>query len=110
MEFLGVFGLFGVAAFCFSISYSSLPGKVKSLERKMKLLASDNNEEKNMSKLLEELIGKKCTFGTDFVGAVGVVLAVDEEWVKIEVQQSKKKTSVKLIPIDSISSIDIRED
>ena len=102
--------VFGIAAFLISVSQLSLPRKVKNLERKMKRYMSENKESNNMSKLLEELIGKKCALNTDFVGSVGVVLAVDDEWVKLEVQQSKKKTAVMLVPIESIKSINIRED
>ena len=61
-----------------------------------------------MSKLLNELIGKKIAINTNVIGSVGVLLAVDEDWVKIELDNKKSK-KIRLIPRDSIVSIDLQE-
>lgn len=62
-----------------------------------------------MSKLLEELVGKKCAIYTSGVENVGVVMAVDEDWVKLEIEYKKDKKQLMLYPIEDITSIKVME-
>ncbi len=100
------FGLFGIFAFCLVIK---LGKRVKYLQRKVKMLSKKLEGDKSMSKLLKELIGKKCSVYTDGFGNVGKVLDVDEDWVKLEIESRKGKNLIKLFPIESVSNIEIRE-
>ncbi len=106
-----IFALFGFIAFIMAASHSSLPGQVKAHERKIRILNKKiKGENQTMSKLLEELTGKKCKIKTDdFVETVAVILGVDEEWIKMEVEKSKK-SFVKFIKIDSVTSFEVMED
>ena len=61
-----------------------------------------------MSRLLNELIGKKCSITDSFMGYQGTVIDCDDDWVKIQV--ANKKKTIKLCPIDEIQSIEILED
>ena len=107
--FVESMGYFGILAFCFVLSLMGLPKKVKHLQRKVKQLSKRLEGDKAMSKVLKELIGKKCSIYTDAFGNVGKVVDVDEEWVKLEMEGRKGKSTIKIFPIESISGIEIKE-
>ena len=111
MEF---FGFWGFIAFIM-VASSSLPGKVKSLERKVKNLNNKIKGENTMSKLLEELIGKKCKMKIDGeVEMTGVILSVDEDWLKMDVERNSfekyKEKKTRLFKIENINSFELVED
>ena len=107
------------------LCYSGYPNKVKSLEResdklKKKLKSFERNGENNMSKLISELVGKKCTiefsesFDTFFDNKVKcTVISVDDEWLKIsyekDIKKGEKVPVTKIVRIDNIESVEISE-
>ena len=101
--------ILGVAAFCMVVGLMSLPRQVKTLNKKVKRLSKLIEGDKNMSKLLEELVGKKCAIYITGggLGLAGVIIAVDEDWVKIEVENKKGRNKIKLYPIESIENVEI---
>ena len=101
--------IMGVVAFAMVTMLLGLPKEVKGLKNKVKKLSKLVEGDKSMSKLLEELVGKKCAIYTSGVGNVGVVMAVDEDWVKFELENKKGKKKLMLYPIEDIASIEIME-
>ena len=107
---------------------SNCEAKVKKLECKVKKLEQEkgkrNTEEKEkeneyMSKLINELVGKKCILNLDENALDSIaglldnnleceVIDVDEEWVKVVSEKKQKKENVKitsLIRIDNINGV-----
>lgn len=81
--------------------------KVKKLENRIKKLERKEKGNKEMSRLLKELIGKKPTiigqlFGTDN----WEVVDVDEEWVKLRRVDKKGKEKFKLQRIEDIQTVE----
>lgn len=121
---------FGMVACVLLIMHSGIPAKVKKLERNIRVLerklneqsklvgvtdASKSKEEKIMSRLLEECKGKRCIVDSDELEEENVfVCDVDEEWVKVEYKERKRKgeeeTKVMLIRTESITSVEILAD
>lgn len=103
--------ILGVAAFAMVTMLLGLPKEVKDIKKKVKKLSKLVEGDKSMSKLLEELVGKKCSvYAGGVVGnIVGVVIAVDEDWVKFELENKKGKKKLMLYPIEDIASIEIME-
>ncbi|MBQ4531553.1 MAG: hypothetical protein IJA36_13245 [Lachnospiraceae bacterium] len=67
-----------------------------------------------MSKIISELIGKKCVITTtdtlQFVGDTKVkcnVLDVDDEWIKISYTEKKGNTKIKIMRIDAIDGVEV---
>lgn len=103
MEWLGFFCLVII------ICYSSYPKKVRQLERKVK---KNNERDKQMLKLIAELVGKKCCIvADDSFGEIKCeVIDIDDEWVKVRIDNKKNKSKIKIIRIDSINSVELLED
>ena len=81
--------------------------KVKKLENKIKRIEQKEKGNKEMSRLLKELIGKTPTivgqlFGTDN----WEVVDVDEEWVKLRRVDKKGKEKFKLQRIEDIQTVE----
>ena len=81
--------------------------RVKKLENKIKRIEQKQKGNKEMSRLLKELIGKKPTiigqvFGTDN----WEVVDVDEEWVKLRRVDKKGKEKFKLQRIEDIQTVE----
>ena len=81
--------------------------KVKKLENKIKRIEQKQKGNKEMSRLLKELIGKKPTiigelFGTNF----WEVVDVDEEWVKLRRVDNTGKEKFKLQRIEDIQTVE----
>lgn len=104
-------GVFGLIACIILLSYSSYPAKVKKLESKIKKLERNLKGEKTMSKLLAELINKKCVLVTagGFTKTEGIVLDVDDEWIKFSSIDKKGGSTIQVIRIDSIEKVDVVE-
>lgn len=117
MEYLSWMGLL---AFCIMMCYSGYPNRVRVLERKVKLLNNKLKGGNEMSKLLEELAGKKCKLKRDDSWepeVTGKILSVDDEWIKLEInkkktgkESSKADVTTKLYRVDSIICVDIVND
>ena len=106
----------GFFSFMIILCYSSYPGKVKRLEKKVKKLQLKEKGENKMSKIISELVGKKCVITTtdalQFVGDSKVkcdVLDVDDEWIKISYTEKKGNTKVKIIRIDAIDGVEVED-
>ena len=87
--------------------YSNDSKKIKKLEQKIKKLERKEKGNKEMSRILKELIGKKPTivgqlFGTDN----WEVVYVDEEWVKLRSVDKKGKEKFKLQRIEDIQTVE----
>ena len=87
--------------------YSNNSKKIKKLENKIKRIEQKQKGNKEMSRLLKELIGKKPTiigqlFGTDN----WEVVDVDEEWVKLRSVDKKGKEKFKLQRIEDIQTVE----
>ena len=86
-----------------SLSYP----KVKKLENKIKRIEQKQKGNKEMSRLLKELIGKKPTiFGQVFGTDNWEVVDVDEEWVKLRRVNKKGKEKFKLQRIEDIQTVE----
>lgn len=109
MEWVGWFALIIV------LCYSSYPGKVKKLERQVKRLKRRQEGDNNMSKMINELIGKKCIIKTtdDAISLVGsdaidcTVLDADDEWVKITYTDKKNNIRTKILRIEVIDNVEL---
>lgn len=118
-----IFFIIALLAICTS---SSCEANVKKLERKVKKLEQEKRntevkekENENMSKLINELVGKKCILNLDENALDSIaglldnnleceVIDVDEEWVKVVSEKKQKKENVKitsLIRIDNINGV-----
>ena len=87
--------------------YSNNSKKIKKLENKIKKLERKEKGNIEMSRLLQEMIGKKPTiigelFGTNF----WEVVDVDEEWVKLRYVDKTGKEKIKLQRIEDIQSVE----
>ena len=87
--------------------YSSQSKKIKRLEKRLKVIERKEKGNIEMSRLLQELIGKTPTilgqiFGTDN----WEVVDVDEEWVKLRRVDKKGKEKFKLQRIEDIQTIE----
>ena len=91
------------------IFYSSYPKKVKRLEKEVAKLKKAQGGNVEMSRLIEELKGKKCKL-TDEDGIqnawIYTVLDVDDEWVKVE-YNDKKGNKIEIIRIENIGKVDL---
>ena len=81
--------------------------RVKKLENKIKRIEQKQKGNKEMSRILKELIGKKPVivgqlFGTDN----WEVVDVDEEWVKLRRVDKKGKEKFKLQRIEDIQTVE----
>ena len=87
--------------------YSNNSKKIKKLENKIKKLERKEKGNAEMSRLLQEMIGKKPTiigelFGTNY----WEVVDVDEEWVKLRRVDNTGKEKFKLQRIEDIQTVE----
>lgn len=81
--------------------------RVKKLENKIKRIEQKEKGNIEMSRLLQEMIGKKPTiigelFGTNF----WEVVDVDEEWIKLRYVDKTGKEKIKLQRIEDIQTVE----
>lgn len=100
--------MIGFICIALILCYSSYPGRVRKLERRIRIVCNKNGENNNMLKLINELIGKKCRMDTeDSLGSFDCdIIDVDDEWVKVKAYD-KKNYKIKLIRILSINNIEL---
>lgn len=100
------FSMLGIAGFCIAVCMLGLPAKVRGLERKIRKMERQGGND--MSELLKQLEGEKCTIrlasGAQVPGDC-LVLAVDEEWLKVRVTDRKGSETVKLIRTEDIAEV-----
>ncbi|HEV4895859.1 TPA: hypothetical protein VY201_001071 [Streptococcus pneumoniae] len=81
--------------------------KVKKLENKIKKLEQKQKGNKEMSRLLKEMIGKKPIITGVYIGPDNwEVVDVDEEWVKLRRVDKKGKEKFKLQRIEDIQTVE----
>ena len=81
--------------------------KVKKLENKIKRIEQKQKGNKEMSRLLKELIGKNPTIvGQVFGTSLWEVVDVDEEWVKLRSVDKEGKEKFKLQRIEDIQTVE----
>lgn len=89
------------------IFYLDHTQKVKKLENKIKKLERKEKGNIDMSRLLQELIGKSPTIvGQVFGTNLWEVVDVDEEWVKLRHVDKKGKEKFKLQRIEDIQTVE----
>ena len=93
--------------FVFWLTSSS---ELNNVKRKLKRLERNKERSGEMSRFFKEMIGKKPIivgelFGTD----CWEVVDADDDWVKLSKTNKKGQTRVKLMRIDDIKSVELRE-
>lgn len=108
MEFFGFF------AFVLVVWNMSVSNKVKKLEKKVKKLEKQKKGESAMSKMIEELVGKKCRIsseeGFNFTEETQIecyVMDYDKEWLKISFRDEKQNEMIEMIREEKIDEIEI---
>ena len=87
--------------------YSNHSEKIKKLENKIKKLERKEKGNIEMSRLLQELIGKNPTIvGQVFGTSLWEVVDVDEEWVKLRSVDKEGKEKFKLQRIEDIQTVE----
>ena len=87
--------------------YSSQSKKIKWLEKRLKVIERKEKGNIDMSRLLQELIGKNPTIvGQVFGTSLWEVVDVDEEWVKLRSVDKKGKEKFKLQRIEDIQTVE----
>ena len=87
--------------------YSNDSKKIKKLENKIKKLERKEKGNIEMSRLLQELIGKNPTIvGQVFGTSLWEVVDVDEEWVKLRSVDKEGKEKFKLQRIEDIQTVE----
>lgn len=103
----------GCIAFIMAISYCGYPGRVNNLEGKIKRLERKQRGNHEMSKLINELIGKTCKIQTNEDSALDIdeipctVLDTDDEWMKITYTDEKNGQKTAVLRIDSIEKVEL---
>lgn len=110
MEWLGLISL------ALIIPYSGYLNKINKLESKVKKLENKIRGEITMSRILSELINKKCILcSSEAYSLVSkseincTILEVDEDWVKINYTNKKGVNKTVIIKVESISKVFIEE-
>lgn len=87
--------------------YSNNSEKIKKLEKKIKKLERKEKGNAEMSRLLQEMIGKKPIITGVYIGPDNwEVVDVDEEWVKLRSVDKKGKEKFKLQRIEDIQTVE----
>ena len=87
--------------------YSNNSEKIKKLEKKIKKLERKEKGNIEMSRLLQEMIGKKPIITGAYIGPDNwEVVDVDEEWVKLRSVDKKGKEKFKLQRIEDIQTVE----
>ena len=87
--------------------YSNNSKKIKKLENKIKKLERKEKGNAEMSRLLQEMIGKKPIITGVYIGPGNwEVVDVDEEWVKLRSVDKKGKEKFKLQRIEDIQAVE----
>ena len=106
LEWIGWFSL--IILLC----YSSYPSKVKTLENKVKKLEFKlRGDNYKMSKIINELKGKRCNIETDEIIINETfnctILDTDDEWIKFTYTDKKNNLITKILRIEEINSIEL---
>ena len=87
--------------------YSSQSKKIKRLEKRLKVIERKEKGDIDMSRLLQEMIGKKPIITGVYIGPDNwEVVDVDEAWVKLRSVDKKGKEKFKLQRIEDIQTVE----
>lgn len=87
--------------------YSNNSKKIKKLEKKIKRLERKEKGNAEMSRLLQEMIGKEPIITGVYIGPDNwEVVYVDEEWVKLRRVDNTGKEKFKLQRIEDIQTVE----
>ncbi|HGJ2984969.1 hypothetical protein [Streptococcus pneumoniae] len=87
--------------------YSNNSKKIKKLENKIKKLERKEKGDAEMSRLLQEMIGKEPIITGVYIGPDNwEVVDVDEEWVKLRSVDNTEKEKFKLQRIEDIQTVE----
>ena len=105
---------FGLIAFIFMAMYAAYPSKIKKMEREIKNIKRNLKGENSMSKILTDLINKKCRVISEDGLVIGLtdkvectILDVDDEWIKVSFIDKKVGEKSHILRIDSIKRVDL---
>ncbi len=107
MDFLNYIVFAGIVFLLMLPSTESLKKRIVRLERHLK--KKEKGKEKIMSKMLEELKGRECTLELEDDEVKGVVVAVDEEWLKIEYTEKKEGKITEIIRLELVEKVTMKE-
>lgn len=106
--------MIGWLALVLILCYSAYPGRVRRLERKFKKIERRQEGDVEMSKIINELIGKNCKIKAEDAfklnGVTDVsctVLDADDEWIKFTYTDKKGAFKTQILRIDSIDSVEL---
>ena len=109
-------GYLGFIALIILFIYSDYPAKIKKMESKIKKLEKILKGENSMSKILSELINKKCELiseeGLALVSKREIectILDVDDDWIKINFNDKKGVNKTQIIRVDRIERVSLIE-
>lgn len=87
----------------------AISAQVNQLKKDVKKLKKKDRGAANMSKIISELIGKKCkiTYSDGISSEMCEILDTDDEWVKMKIESKKDKDTVKVIRIDVIDEVTV---
>ena len=87
--------------------YTSQSKKIKRLEKRLKVIERKEKGNIDMSRLLQEMIGKKPIITGVYIGPDNWEVAdVDEEWVKLRSVDKNGKEKFKLQRIEDIQTVE----
>ena len=78
--------------------------KIRKLKSKLKKYEKGAID---MSKIINELIGKKCKLGILNINGEVTILDADDDWIKFEYTDKKGNKCVKIQPLDELSEIEL---
>lgn len=113
MEWMGLLGfIFAILGLTKS---GNVETRVSKIEKKIKSnhKKHDGKELNVMSKILEDLVGKRCKLkiNDDIFEDYGKfkcdILEVDEEWLKFSYKNKQGETKIRIIRIEALEHVDI---
>lgn len=94
----------------FSGLWLTSSSELKNVKRKLKRLERNKERSGEMSRFFKEMIGKKTIIIGEVFGTDGwVIVDADADWVKLSRTNKKGQTKIKLMRIDDIKSVELRE-
>lgn len=95
----------------FSGLWLTSSSELKNVKRKLKRLERNKERSGEMSRFFKEMIGKKPIIVGEFLGTdCWEVVDADEDWVKLRNTNKNGQTRIKLMRIDDIKSVELKED
>lgn len=95
---------------CIGILYVfAISIQVNQMKRKIKNQTKKDRGTAEMSKIIQELTGKRCkvTYQEGLTSEVCTILEVDEEWMKTQYDSKKEKDCTRIIRIELIDHIEV---